>query len=138
MLDELGEVGSRFDLRAGRSPDAPDTASFEGADATHGWVHSYETGTTVDGPGVRLVQARRQQRRMLASTAPMPSARLRAAVKPQRALRVGPRGGPGDGGRPRLVPRAARPLAGRGPQARRTTNPKGPNTSSKISGCPPK
>ena len=55
MLDELGEVGSRFDLRAGRSPDAPDTAGFEGAEATHGWVHSYETGTTVDGPGVRVM-----------------------------------------------------------------------------------
>ena len=55
MLDELGEVGSRYDLRAGRSPDAPETTRFEGAEAISGWVHSYETGVTADGPGVRVV-----------------------------------------------------------------------------------
>jgi pyruvate formate lyase activating enzyme len=49
------EAGSRFDLRTGKSPDAPETASFEGTEATFGWVHSYETGSTVDGPGVRLM-----------------------------------------------------------------------------------
>ena len=48
------EVGSRHDLRAARSPDAPDTSDYEGRDATYGWVHSYETGSTVDGPGVRI------------------------------------------------------------------------------------
>jgi pyruvate formate lyase activating enzyme len=48
------EVGSRHDLRAGRSPDAPDTMDYEGKSATFGWVHSYETGSTVDGPGVRI------------------------------------------------------------------------------------
>src|SRR5690348_7283942 len=46
-------VGSRFDYRAGRSPDAPETAGYEGKQTTYGWVHSYETGSTVDGPGVR-------------------------------------------------------------------------------------
>jgi pyruvate formate lyase activating enzyme len=55
MLDELGEVGSRYDLRAGHSPDAPETTRFEGTEAIYGWVHSYETGVTADGPGVRVV-----------------------------------------------------------------------------------
>src|SRR5436190_8528486 len=48
------EVGDRHDLRARRSPEAPETASYEGRGATHGWVHSYETGSTVDGPGIRI------------------------------------------------------------------------------------
>ena len=48
------EVGSRYDLREARSPDAPETATYEGRGATHGWVHSYETGSTVDGPGIRI------------------------------------------------------------------------------------
>ncbi len=48
------EVGSRYDLRAGRSPDAPDDAGFMGEETQHGWVHSYETGSTVDGPGIRI------------------------------------------------------------------------------------
>ena len=49
------DVGSRFDLRVRRSPDAPDTAVFDGGEATFGWIHSYETGSTVDGPGVRIM-----------------------------------------------------------------------------------
>jgi len=48
------EIGSRHDLRAARSPDAPDTIDYEGRGATFGWVHSYETGSTVDGPGIRI------------------------------------------------------------------------------------
>jgi len=48
------DVGSRHDLRTARSPEAPDTAAYEGRDATVGWVHSYETGSTVDGPGIRI------------------------------------------------------------------------------------
>lgn len=56
MLDEgIGKVGSRYDLRTGFSPDAPETEGYEGAATTYGWVHSYETGSTVDGPGVRLM-----------------------------------------------------------------------------------
>jgi pyruvate formate lyase activating enzyme len=49
------EVGSRYDLRAGLSPDAPETEGFEGTEQVYGWVHSYETGSTVDGPGVRVM-----------------------------------------------------------------------------------
>ncbi len=48
------EVGSRHDLRASRSPEAPETAGFEGKETVHGWIYSFETGSTVDGPGVRL------------------------------------------------------------------------------------
>lgn len=48
------EVGSRYDLRARRSPDAPETDGFEGKESSIGWVHSYETGSTVDGPGIRI------------------------------------------------------------------------------------
>jgi len=48
------EVGSRYDLRTARSPDAPETAGYEGRESTLGWVHSYETGSTVDGPGIRI------------------------------------------------------------------------------------
>jgi pyruvate formate lyase activating enzyme len=49
------EAGSRYDLRADRSPDAPDTSGFEGRETNFGWIHSYETGSTVDGPGVRTI-----------------------------------------------------------------------------------
>ena len=50
------EAGSRHDLRVGLSPDAPDEsqASDEAAGA-FGYVHSYETSSRYDGPGVRVV-----------------------------------------------------------------------------------
>jgi pyruvate formate lyase activating enzyme len=49
------DVGSRYDLRVAKCPDAPETAKFEGQEKNFGWIHSYETGSTVDGPGVRLI-----------------------------------------------------------------------------------
>jgi pyruvate formate lyase activating enzyme len=45
---------SRYDLRLDQSPDAPETESFSDPRGDFGWIHSYETGSTVDGPGVRV------------------------------------------------------------------------------------
>src|SRR4051794_29069215 len=50
------EPGNRHDLRFGLSPDAPDESelpdSWEGA---FGYVHSYESASRYDGPGLRVV-----------------------------------------------------------------------------------
>lgn len=57
-MAQLGtlEAGSRHDLRVGLSPDAPDESAIRGdEDATFGYVHSYETSSRYDGPGLRLV-----------------------------------------------------------------------------------
>src|ERR1700746_2058879 len=50
------EAGSRYDLRVGLSPDAPDESELkdEGQGAC-GYVHSYETSSRYDGPGLRAV-----------------------------------------------------------------------------------
>jgi pyruvate formate lyase activating enzyme len=55
-MAELGtlEQGSRHDLRTGLSPDAPDTGTYSGA-GEFGYVHSYETSSRYDGPGLRAV-----------------------------------------------------------------------------------
>jgi pyruvate formate lyase activating enzyme len=50
---ELPE-GSRHDLRHGLSPDAPETESYADGEGSFGYVHSYETGSRLDGPGVRV------------------------------------------------------------------------------------
>ena len=50
------EAGSRHDLRVGLSPDAPDESEAGGdLDGAFGYVHSYETSSRYDGPGLRLV-----------------------------------------------------------------------------------
>lgn len=50
------EPGSRYDLRFGISPDAPDeSAALDEAAGSYGYVHSYETSSRYDGPGLRVV-----------------------------------------------------------------------------------
>ncbi len=57
-MSQLGtlEAGNRHDLRVGKSPDAPDEGDvLNEASGTHGYVHSYETSSRYDGPGLRVV-----------------------------------------------------------------------------------
>jgi pyruvate formate lyase activating enzyme len=50
------EAGSRHDLRIGLSPDAPETDGLrDDGDGAFGYVHSYESSSRYDGPGLRLV-----------------------------------------------------------------------------------
>ena len=50
------EAGSRYDLRVGISPDAPDEGLFkDDAEGAFGYAHSYETSSRYDGPGLRVV-----------------------------------------------------------------------------------
>ena len=50
------EPGSRHDLHIGISPDAPDESALsEETDDAFGYVHSYETASRYDGPGLRVV-----------------------------------------------------------------------------------
>src|SRR3954470_1631854 len=49
------ESGSRHDLRTGASPDAPDEDKFKDEEGAFGYLHSYETSSRYDGPGVRVV-----------------------------------------------------------------------------------
>jgi pyruvate formate lyase activating enzyme len=46
--------GSRYDLRRDRSPDAPEVENYSEGDGAFGYAHSYETGSSVDGPGIRI------------------------------------------------------------------------------------
>jgi len=57
-MSHLGnlEAGSRHDLRVGISPDAPDEAGLrDDEEGAFGYVHSYETSSRYDGPGLRAV-----------------------------------------------------------------------------------
>jgi len=47
-------AGSRHDLRHDLSPDAPEIENYSEGDGAFGYAHSYETGSRVDGPGVRI------------------------------------------------------------------------------------
>ena len=49
------EPGSRYDLRAGISPDAPDESQLKDEEGAFGYCHSYETSSRYDGPGLRVV-----------------------------------------------------------------------------------
>jgi len=49
------EAGSRYDLRAGLSPDAPDESEVKDEEGSFGYCHSYETSSRYDGPGLRAV-----------------------------------------------------------------------------------
>jgi pyruvate formate lyase activating enzyme len=57
-MSRLGnlEAGSRHDLLVGLSPDAPDLADFrDDGEGAFGYVHSYESSSRYDGPGLRVV-----------------------------------------------------------------------------------
>src|ERR1700751_915240 len=49
------ESGSRYDFRAGLSPDAPDESQVKDEEGSFGYCHSYETSSRYDGPGLRAV-----------------------------------------------------------------------------------
>jgi pyruvate formate lyase activating enzyme len=57
-MSQVGHIepGSRHDLHIGLSPDAPDEIALkEDADGAFGYLHSYETASRYDGPGLRIV-----------------------------------------------------------------------------------
>jgi pyruvate formate lyase activating enzyme len=50
------EAGSRHDLHVGASPNAPDESDFrDDGEGAFGYVHSYESSSRYDGPGLRVV-----------------------------------------------------------------------------------
>jgi pyruvate formate lyase activating enzyme len=46
--------GNRHELRHDLSPGAPDIEGYADNEGAFGYVHSYETGSRLDGPGVRI------------------------------------------------------------------------------------
>lgn len=53
MVEEIW-AHDRHALSRMQSPDAPETAEYNDPRGDFGWIHSYETGSTVDGPGIRV------------------------------------------------------------------------------------
>jgi pyruvate formate lyase activating enzyme len=47
-------AGNRHDLRHDLSPDAPEIENYLEGEGSFGYVHSYETGSRLDGPGIRV------------------------------------------------------------------------------------
>ena len=46
--------GSRYDYRHDLSPEAPEIENYAEGDGAFGYAHSYESGSRLDGPGVRV------------------------------------------------------------------------------------
>ena len=46
--------GGRHDYRHDLSPDAPELEDYNDGDGAFGYAHSYETGSRLDGPGIRV------------------------------------------------------------------------------------
>lgn len=46
--------GGRHDLRRDLSPDAPEIENYSEGEGAFGYAHSYETGSRLDGPGIRV------------------------------------------------------------------------------------
>jgi pyruvate formate lyase activating enzyme len=46
--------GGRHDYRHDLSPEAPELENYNEGDGAFGYAHSYETGSRLDGPGVRV------------------------------------------------------------------------------------
>jgi pyruvate formate lyase activating enzyme len=56
QVGHILEPGSRHDLHIGVSPDAPDEGALqEDPKGAFGYLHSYETASRYDGPGLRVV-----------------------------------------------------------------------------------
>jgi pyruvate formate lyase activating enzyme len=47
-------AGGRHDLRHDQSPGAPELENYSEGEGAFGYVHSYETGSRLDGPGFRV------------------------------------------------------------------------------------
>ena len=48
------EEGNRHLLRRQQTPDAPETEGYDDKAGEFGYVHSFESGSRVDGPGIRM------------------------------------------------------------------------------------